>query len=72
MFDATGFVDVSAAGLLVSSSACGTLEVGRAIDADPSRLLVEDALAAHEVLADAGKQLLVTGRRPVSAVGTRA
>ena len=60
-----GLVEVRAAGLLVSAGPLGRSELIRRAEADYETMLaLERRLADFPELADAGKQLLVTGRRP--------
>jgi SAM-dependent methyltransferase len=64
-FAAAGLVDVRITGLLVGATALGREALTDALLADPERqLAVERELAAHSALADVGKQLLASGRRP--------
>lgn len=64
-FHRAGLVDVRAAGLLVSAGALGREGLlSRATQDYDGLIALERRLADLPVLADAGKQLLVTGRRP--------
>ncbi|MGL5811017.1 MAG: class I SAM-dependent DNA methyltransferase [Nocardioides sp.] len=66
-FTIGGLVDVEAAGLLISASALGRDELIARAQTDYERMLsLERALATDPLLADAGKQLLVIGRRPAA------
>jgi SAM-dependent methyltransferase len=63
MFLSARLVDVTAAGLLVSMAPLGRDGLFARADSDYNGLLyLERQLAGHTLLADAGKQLLVTGR----------
>jgi SAM-dependent methyltransferase len=62
---AAGLVEVRVAGLLVGATAFGRDGLAARLAADPDgQLDLERRLAADPALADAGKQLLATGRRP--------
>ncbi|MFC4146751.1 class I SAM-dependent methyltransferase [Micromonospora mangrovi] len=64
-FAAAGLVGVRSAGLLVSAAPLGRAGLTGRLATDRNALLaVERRLGDEPVLADAGKQLLVTGRRP--------
>jgi SAM-dependent methyltransferase len=63
-FEAAGLGDVTAAGLLVGAGPLGRDRLQVRLDADFDAVLEQERRwAADPVLADAGKQLLVTGRR---------
>ncbi|MEV0001365.1 class I SAM-dependent methyltransferase [Micromonospora sp. NPDC050980] len=63
-FDAAGLVEVRSAGLLVSAGPLGRAGLAERLAADRDALLaLERRLGDDPLLADAGKQLLVTGRR---------
>lgn len=65
VFHGAGFVDVTAAGLLVTASTWGREELADRLIRNREAVLVrERELAGHPELADLGKQLMVTGRRP--------
>lgn len=67
-FRAAGLVDVQASGLLVTAAVHDRPTLTRLLTADrDAHLALERRLAADPVLADAGKQLLVTGERPAVA-----
>src|SRR5262249_14539805 len=64
-FARAGLVDVRSAGLLVGATVLGRdALVGRLAEDWDEQLRVERRLAASPLLADLGKQLLVSGRRP--------
>jgi SAM-dependent methyltransferase len=64
-FAAAGLIDVDCRGLLVSSSAWGSEGCSRAMTADETAFLdLERALSCFPAMADAGKHLFVSGRRP--------
>jgi SAM-dependent methyltransferase len=63
-FAGAGLAEVVARGLLVTASAWGLSECAKAIVADEADFLrLERQLAEYSIMADAGKQILVTGRR---------
>ena len=62
---AAGLQHVEVAGLLIGATVLGRDALAVALTADPgAQLARERALSAHPVLADAGKQLFASGRRP--------
>lgn len=64
-FGAAGLVAVRSSGLLVSAASRGIAGIDAALTADwEGTLAIERALAADPLLADLGKQILVSGRRP--------
>jgi len=64
-FTAAGLVDLDCRGLLVTMSALGREACNRAIAANRAAFLeLERKLSAFPALADAGKHLIVSGRRP--------
>jgi SAM-dependent methyltransferase len=64
-FTAAGLVDLDCRGLLVTMSALGREACYRAIASDRAAFLeLERELSASPVLADAGKHLVASGRRP--------
>jgi SAM-dependent methyltransferase len=66
-FDHAGLCEVTSHGLLVTASAWGRERFTQAIADDPQAFLnLERQLSQFPVLADVGKHLLVTGRRPIS------
>jgi len=63
-FEAAGLTEVRAAGLLVSAGALGRDRLQDLLAADYDAVLEQERRwSADPVLADAGKQLLITGRR---------
>jgi SAM-dependent methyltransferase len=66
-FDHAGLCEITSHGLLVTASAWGRERFTQAIADDPQAFLnLERQLSQFPVLADVGKHLLVTGRRPIS------
>lgn len=64
-FTAAGLSEVACHGLLVTSSAWGRDECTRAVAADEAGFLdLERQLSSFPVMADAGKHLFASGRRP--------
>lgn len=64
-FAAAGLEEVCVEGLLVTASALGRDGLTARLDGDREELLgLERRLEAEPLLADVGKQLLATGRRP--------
>ena len=64
-FAAAGLGEIVCRGLLVSGSAWGSEGCSRAMDADePGFLALERELSGFPVMADAGKHLFASGRRP--------
>jgi hypothetical protein len=64
-FDNAGLVDISCKGLLLTASALGLRRCKEAIAADAAAVLqLERQLSEVAVMADAGKQILATGRKP--------
>ena len=65
-FAAAGLRDVVCSGLLVGVNACGLGDWKKAMEADELGCLnLERQLSQHPVMADAGKQIIVSGRRAV-------
>lgn len=68
MFEEAGLRDVALRGLLASATALGREQLREHLQADwAGHLDLERQLSSHPVLADVGKQLLATGRRPAGA-----
>jgi len=64
-FAAAGLTELRSHGLLVSAATLGREVLSRRLTADrDAQMAVERRLADDPLLADTGKQLLVTGRRP--------
>jgi hypothetical protein len=64
-FAAAGLVDLDCRGLLITMSAMGRDWCTRAIASDRAGFLdLERSLSRYAALADAGKHLIVSGRRP--------
>ena len=67
-FTAAGLTRIRSHGLLVSASALGREELtARLVAGWDAQMALEGRLADDPLLADAGKQLLVTGRRPAES-----
>ena len=65
LFAAAGLVDVSCHGLLVTASAWGKTRCTEALPADEAAFLgLERRLMADPAMADAGKHIMASGRRP--------
>jgi hypothetical protein len=63
-FAAAGLIDVLCRGLLVTASAWGLAKCREEIASDETNFLrLERQLSEYPMLADAGKQLMVSGRR---------
>jgi SAM-dependent methyltransferase len=63
-FAAAGLTDVLCRGLLVTASALGLAKCREAIASDEAKILwLERQLSEYPMLADVGKQLMVSGRR---------
>jgi SAM-dependent methyltransferase len=66
-FEGAGLTDVEVNGLLVSAAPLGTGRLTEELERDwDAHLALERELLADAALADVGKQLLATGRRPAS------
>ncbi len=62
---AAGLADVEVAGLLTTAAPAGRAVLAERLAADwDGQLSLERELSGHPVLADVGKQLLATGRKP--------
>jgi SAM-dependent methyltransferase len=71
-FERAGLRDIKSHGLLVTATAWGRERFTQAIADDPEEFLaLERRLSEFPVLADAGKHLLVTGRRRYSSCDSR-
>ena len=71
-FQAAGLVDVQVTGLLATAAPLGPARLADRLERDwDAHLVIERELQAHPVLADIGKQLLATGRRPAAGTGDR-
>jgi SAM-dependent methyltransferase len=67
LYSGAGLTDVVCRGLLVTASAWGLAECKKVVAADREDFLrLERELSQYPVMADAGKHILVTGRRPAS------
>jgi SAM-dependent methyltransferase len=65
---AAGLESVRVVGLLISASALGRDALAARLATDPAgQLALERALAANPVMADTGKHLFASGRRPAAA-----
>ena len=68
MFQAAGLRDVELRGLMAGAAALGREQLREHLQRDwNGHLDLERQLSSHPVLADIGKQLLATGRRPADA-----
>jgi hypothetical protein len=64
-FAAAGLADVDVRGLLLTAAPLGPERLAGHLGGEPdAHLALERQLQAEPVLADVGKQLLATGRRP--------
>jgi SAM-dependent methyltransferase len=64
LLSASGFVDINTHGLLVSATAIGGEGFAQRLSTNAGELEVQRVLSQSPDLADVGKQLLVTARRP--------
>jgi SAM-dependent methyltransferase len=66
LFAGAGLIDVSCHGLLVTASASDKAQAAQAVQADEASFLaLERRLMADPAMADAGKHIIASGRRPL-------
>ena len=70
IFEGAGLREVQVSGLLATAAPVGRELLNERLESDwDGHLALERELSAHPVLADVGKQLLATGRRPATGPG---